>query len=160
MARGAKGGSGRGDPRGPKGGGASRIAIAALTVVVGALAVSWGYATFRPGVETTRDLATVGTPARRVIRVQVLNGSGEGGVGSRVASFLRQGGFQVVEVRNADRSDYLASVVVARRPDPVSARAVARYLGGPPVIRQSWGSDVADVTVVLGSDRSRLRLDD
>jgi hypothetical protein len=128
--------------------------------VVGALAVSWGYATFRPGVETTRDLATVGTPARRVIRVQVLNGSGEGGIGSRVASFLRQGGFQVVEVRNADRSDYLASLVVARRADPVSARAVARYLGGPPVIRQSWDSDVADVTVVLGSDRSRLHLDD
>lgn len=146
--------------RGAKGGGGSRIAIAALTVVVGALAVSWGYATFRPVTETTRELATVGTPARRVIRVQVLNGSGEGGVGSRVASFLRQGGFQVVEVRNADRPDYLASVVVARRSDPVSARAVARYLGGPPVVRQAWDSDVADVTVVLGSDRSRLRLDD
>lgn len=146
--------------RGAKGGGASRVAIAVLAVVVGALAVSWGYATFRPAVETTRELATVGTPERRVIRVQVLNGSGEGGVGSRVASFLRQGGFQVVEVRNADRSDYLASLVVARRRDPVSARAVARYLGGPPVIRQSWDSDVADVTVVLGSDRSRLRLDD
>jgi hypothetical protein len=37
---------------------------------------------------------------------------------------------------------------------------VARYLGGPPVIRQAWKSDVADVTVVLGSDRSRLHLDD
>ncbi len=157
MARGVKGGASRGAKAG---GGGSRIAIAALTVVVGALAVSWGYAMFRPDVETTRELATIGTPARRVIRVQVLNGSGEGGIGSRVASFLRQGGFQVVEVRNADRSDYLASMVVARRSDPVSARAVARYLGGPPVIRQSWDSDVADVTVVLGSDRSRLRLDD
>ena len=146
--------------RAAKGGGGSRIAIAALTVVVGALAVSWGYATFHPGVETTRELATVGTPARRVIRVQVLNGSGEGGVGSRVASFLRQGGFQVVEVRNADRSDYFATMVVARRPDVASARAVASYLGGPPVIKQAWNSDVADVTVVLGSDRSRLHLDE
>lgn len=152
MTRGAKGG--------PPGGGGARIAIAALSVAVAALVVSWAYATFRSGVETTRDLATVGTPARRVIRVQVLNGSGEDGVGSRVASFLRQGGFHVVEVRNADRPDYLATLVVARRADPVSARAVARYLGGPPVIRQSWDSDVADVTVVLGSDRSRLRLDD
>ena len=33
-----------------------------------------------------------------MIRVQVLNGSGEGGLGSRVASFLREGGFHVVEV--------------------------------------------------------------
>ena len=152
MARGASGGA--------RGGGGARIAIAALSVLVAALVVSWGYATFRPVVETRRDLATVGTPARRVIRVQVLNGSGEGGIGSRVASFLRQGGFHVVEVRNADRPDYPATMVVARRADPVSARAVARYLGGLPVIRQSWDSDVADVTVVLGSDRSQLRLDD
>jgi hypothetical protein len=131
-----------------------------LAVLVVALMVSWGYATFRPQGDRARDLTTVGTPARRVIRVQVLNGSGEGGIGSRAASFLRQGGFHVVEVRNADRSDYLATLVVARRADPVSARAVARYLGGPPVIRQAWDSDVADVTVVLGSDRSRLHLDD
>jgi hypothetical protein len=142
------------------GGGGARIAIGALAVLVAALVGSWGYATFRPVAESRQSLATVGTPSRRVIRVQVLNGSGEGGIGSRVASFLRQGGFQVVEVRNADRSDYLATLVVARRDDPVSARAVARYLGGPPVIRQAWDSDVADVTVVLGSDRSRLHLDD
>ena len=150
MGRGARGRSG----------GATRIAIGVLGLIVLALAGSWGYATFRPGNGVSADLATVGTPARRVIRVQVLNGSGEGGIASRVASFLRQGGFSVVEVRNADRPDYVATMVVARRADPTSARAVARYLGGPPVIRQAWGSDVADVTVVLGSDRSRLRLDD
>jgi hypothetical protein len=51
-------------------------------------------------------------------------------------------------------------LVVARRADPAAARAVAHYLGSPPVIRQAWGSDVADVTVVLGSDRSRLRIDE
>ena len=36
---------------------------------------------------------------------------------------------------------------------------VARYLGGPPVVKQAWDSDAADVTVVLGSDRSHLRLE-
>jgi hypothetical protein len=61
-------------------------------------------------------------------------------------------------VRNADRDDYFATLVVARREDPAGALAVARYLGGPPVIRQAWRSDQADVTVVLGSDRSRLHL--
>jgi hypothetical protein len=132
----------------------------ALSLVVAALAVSWAYATFWPKRGAARGATTAGTPARRVIRVQVLNGSREGGIGSRVASFLRQGGYQVVEVRNADRSDYFASMVVARRADPASARAVARFLGGPPVIQQAWNSDVADVTVVLGSDRSRLHLDD
>ena len=57
-----------------------------------------------------------------------------------------------------ERDDYFATLVVARDEDPAGALAVARYLGGPPVIRQAWSSDQADVTVVLGSDRSRLRL--
>ena len=131
-----------------------RIATWVLGLVVVALVISWGYARFAP----PPGPRTAG-PKHEVIRVQVLNGSGEGGVGSKVASFLREGGFHVVEVRNADRQDYGATMVVARRDDPVAAEAVARYLGGPPVIRQTWGSDAAEVTVVLGSDRSRLRLE-
>jgi hypothetical protein len=108
-------------------------------------------------------LGRLGTPARKaaqhVVRVQVLNGSGEPGVGVRVAAFLREGGFQVTQVANADRADYFASMVVARRPDLSLAREVAHYLGSPPVIRQSWSADEsADVTVVIGSDRSRLEI--
>ena len=130
-------------------------AIALLALVVLALAGSALYRNFgRAIVGRTQG------PEHRVIRVQVLNGSGEGGLGSRVASYLRAGGFHVVEVRNADRSDYFATLVVARRADAKPARAVARYLGGPPVIRQAWSTDLADVSVVLGSDRSRLHLDD
>ncbi len=131
-----------------------RLAFWALAVVVMALVMSWSWSRFRP-VRSSR----VPGPAMRPTRVQVLNGSGEGGIASRVASYLREGGFQVVEVRNADRADWFASIVVARRVDPTAARTVAGYLGGPPVIRQAWESDLADVTVVIGSDRSRLRLD-
>jgi hypothetical protein len=126
----------------------------ALAVVVAALAISAIAAWVRPSGE----LATQG-PQDRVIRVQVLNGSGEGGLGSRIATYLREGGFHVVEVKNADRSDYFASLVVARRDDLEAARAVSRYLGGPPIIRQAWSSDLAEVTLVLGSDRSRLRVE-
>jgi hypothetical protein len=126
--------------------------VLALVVLVLVLSAAW--ARLRPGT----PIQTHG-PENRVVRVQVLNGSGEGGIGSRVASYLREGGFQVVEVRNAERSDFFASMVVARREDVSSAEAVARYLGGPPVVRQAWTSDLAEVTVVLGSDRSRLRLE-
>jgi hypothetical protein len=129
------------------------VGTALLALVVVALLLSWVWARFgagRPG--------NAADGARPVVRVQVVNGSGEGGVASRLASLLREGGFHVVEVRNADRDDYFATLVVARHEDPAAALAVARYLGGPPVIRQAWGSDQADVTVVLGSDRSRLRL--
>jgi hypothetical protein len=132
-----------------------RIAIAALAVLVAALVGSWAWVRFapRPGPRTAGD-------SPRVVRVQVLNGSGEGGVGLKVATWLRDGGYHVVEVGNADRFDYFATVVVARRDDPAAAEDVARYLGGPPVIRQAWNSDLAEVTVVIGSDRSRLRLDE
>jgi hypothetical protein len=134
---------------------ASRVGLITLAVLVGALALSWAYASFWP-----RPQEPVTGEQHRVIRVQVLNGSGEGGVAAKVALFLREGGFHVVQVDNADRQDYFATLVVARRADPAAARAVAHYLGSPPVIRQAWGSDVADVTVVLGSDRSRLRIDE
>jgi len=133
----------------------ARWLTAALALVVGALLLSWAYATFRP-----RRSTPVAGEARRVIRVQVWNGSGEGGVAARVAAYLRQGGFHVVEVRNADRSDYFATMIVARRDDLAAARMVARYLGDPPIVRQAWTSEGAEVTVVLGSDRSRLHLED
>jgi len=133
----------------------ARIGVAMLALVVVALLGSWAYATFVPKPKPPHA-----GPEHRVIRVQVWNGSGETGIGAKVASYLREGGFHVVQVENADRQDYFATLVVARRPDVEIANTVAHYLGSPPVIRQAWNSDVADVTVVLGSDRSRLHLDD
>jgi len=137
------------------GGRLARAGIVLLAVVVGALVLSWAWATFRP----RRSAPSTG-PERRVIRVQVWNGSGEGGIGARVASHLREGGFHVIEVKNADRLDYFATMVVARRDDIRPAETVARYLGDPPIVRQTSGADAADVTVVIGRDRSRLRLGD
>ena len=130
------------------------ILIGVLGVLVLALVLSWAYAALWPGGGRAPRVSS-----GRLIRVQVLNGSREGGIGTRVATYLREGGFQVVEVGNAERSDFLATMVVARRPDPTAARVVARYLGDPPVILQSWTSDVAEVTVVIGSDRSRLHVE-
>ena len=123
-------------------------------LLVLALIGSWAWARFRPDPLERPHGAT-----RPVIRVQVLNGSGESGIALRAASYLRDGGFQVVEVRNADRSDYFETLVVARRADLTPARLVAHFLGTPPVIRQAWDSDLADVTLVLGSDRSQVHLE-
>jgi len=120
-----------------------RFALGVLVVAVVALGGSALYAHWVP----RGRMRTHGAEGR-VIRVQVWNGS-----------LLRDGGFHVVEVENADRSDYFGTMVVARRPDLGTARAVAEYLGGPPIVKQAWASDLAEVTVVLGSDRSHLRLD-
>ena len=131
-----------------------RVSIGLLALLVLALLLSWVYAR----VQRMGEMRTHGAHGR-VIRVEVLNGSGEGGVASRVASFLKEGGFHVVDVKNADRFDYFATMVVARVDDAGPARTVSRYLGGPPVIRQARSSDEAEVTVVIGSDRSKLHLD-
>lgn len=132
---------------------ATTWAVWGLGVVVVALLVSWAWSRLATGGRPTH------ASSARTIRVQVLNGSGESGIASRVASFLREGGYQVVEVRNADRSDYFASMVVARRGELSNAREVAHYLGGPPLIQQAWDSELADVTVLIGSDRSHLQLE-
>ena len=124
-----------------------------LALVVTALALSWGWTMFGPRNPVARRTG------RHVVRVQVLNGSGEPGVGTRVAAWLREGGFQVTDVRNADRNDYFATFVVARRSDLSLAEEVAHYLGGPPLVRQEWSSELADVSVLVGSDRSRLQME-
>lgn len=132
---------------------AGAIAIGVLAVIVLALVGSWAWSRFAP----MRPVH--GERPARIVRVQILNGSGEPGIGTRVASYLRDGGYRVVEVRNADRSDYFASMVVARRSELSLAREVAHYLGGPPLVQQAWQGDLADVSVVIGTDRSRLRIE-
>ena len=131
----------------------ARVATVLVGALVVALAGSWAWATFGPRTPAARRTG------HHVVRVQVLNGSGEPGIGTRVAAFLREGGFQVTDVRNADRNDYFASFVVARRSDLSLAEEVAHYLGGPPLVRQEWSSELADVSVLIGSDRSRLQIE-
>ena len=103
--------------------GGSPFWLAVLALGVLGLAVSWAWTTFGGRDPGTRR------SGHHVVRVQVLNGSGEPGVGTRVAAFLREGGFQVTDVRNADRNDYFATFVVARRGDLSLAEEVAHYLG-------------------------------
>jgi len=127
--------------------------LGVLALGVAGLVVSWAWGALSGRTPGARR------EGRHVVRVQVLNGSGEPGVGTRVAAFLREGGFQVTDVRNADRSDYFATFVVARRADLSLAQEVAHYLGGPPLVRQEWSSELADVSVLVGSDRSKLAIE-
>ena len=127
--------------------------LGVLALGVLGLIGSWAWSAFSGRTPGARR------EGRHVVRVQVLNGSGEPGVGTRVAAFLREGGFQVTDVRNADRNDYFATFVVARRADLSLAEEVAHYLGGPPLVRQEWSSELADVSVLVGSDRSKLSIE-
>src|SRR5439155_9184112 len=81
------------------------IAIGLTAIAVGALGLSalWSRSTRAPEPPaTTAQEPEARAAAPSGIRVEVLNGSGQEGVGGRVAARLREAGFQVISVRNAD----------------------------------------------------------
>lgn len=135
---------------GRKGSGSSRAldaAIAALLILIAASAAS---VALRVG---PRPLARPRGP----IRVELLNGSGRPGLAGELASYLRDGGFDVLDVANADRSDYRTTIVVNRREAREAGRSVAEYLGVDHVIQQIGNQEMIDVTVIVGRDARRHR---
>jgi hypothetical protein len=142
-------------------------ALLALVVLLGASA-AWRWWGPGPRVNPAAPLATETPDGRRggaplspegprpdaPVRIEVLNGSGEPGAAAKLASYLREGGFNVVLVGSADRYDYLRTLVVARTEDDRPSRAVLRYLGDVSRVKQRSRSE-ADVTVVVGKDRGR-----
>lgn len=99
-----------------------------------------------------------GTPKRdggRPIRVEVLNGSGVNRAGQGLAEHLRDLGFDVVDIRNADRSDYAETLVLDRVGVPAYAESVARRMGAGPPTEERSDDLLLEVTVILGRDRAR-----
>jgi LytR cell envelope-related transcriptional attenuator len=119
--------------------------IGFLLLLIAAFAVS---ATLRVG---PKPAATPKHP----IRIELLNGSGRAGLAGELASYLRDGGFDVLEVSNADRSDYRSTLVVNRTESPESGRIVAEYLGTRHLIQQVGTQEMIDVTVIVGRDARR-----
>ncbi len=160
-ARSARGGTHR-PFDGGGGGGPRGWLVPALLVLVLLLGGSAAWRWWGPGARNpVREAARVNAPAppegprpEAPVRIEVLNGSGEPGAAAKLASYLREGGFNVVLVGSADRYDYLRTLVVARTDDDRPAREVMRYLGDVSRVTQRARSE-ADVTVVVGKDRGR-----
>jgi len=119
--------------------------LAALFVVIAALGVSTA---LRVGPQS------VGRP-KRPLRIELLNGSGRSGLAGELASYLRDGGFDVLLVSNADRSDYRNTLVVNRSETPEPGNIVADYLGTRHVVQQIRAQEMIDVTVIVGRDARR-----
>src|SRR5262245_15236659 len=138
------------------------IGLTALAVGVLGLSALWSRGprqTMAPEPPAVDQAATPpSTKPPSGIRVEVLNGSGQEGVGGKVAEVLRDAGFQVISVRNADRFDYPRTLVAARGSDVGRAKAVARKLDGSQIVRQRAPVDW-DVTVVVGRDQARALAD-
>lgn len=131
--------------KGKAGSPALDFTIVGLFVLIAFCAVS---VALRVGPQTT------GRP-KQPIRIELLNGSGRAGLAGELASYLRDGGFDVLEVSNADRSDYRTTLVVNRTGAPEPAKVVAEYLGTRHVIQQQSSQEMIDVTVIVGRDARR-----
>lgn len=121
------------------------FAIVLLFVLIAAFAVS---AALRVGPQP------LGKP-KHPIRIELLNGSGRSGLAGELASYLRDGGFDVLEVSNADRTDYKSTLVVNRSAAVEPGKIVAEYLGTRHVIQQIGAQGMIDVTVIVGRDARR-----
>lgn len=91
-------------------------------------------------------------PNEAVIVVEVRNGCGVRGLGDRVGGYLRDEGFDVILVGNADDFEFAETMVVDRSGEWTKAREVARALGGIPVVQQISSQTLADATVIVGRD--------
>lgn len=150
--------------------GTPRGLVPALLVLVALFVASAAWQWWGPGVPSIPSFVPGETPgggqplperpkapdfAGPPVRIEVVNGSGEPGAAAKLASYLREGGFNVVLVGSGDRYDYVRTIVVDRTGNERAAAAVAAYLGPVQRVRQRARSE-ADVTVVVGRDRGRV----
>jgi hypothetical protein len=85
------------------------------------------------------------------IRVEVLNATPTRGLARRATGFLRDRGFDVVELGTA-REGRDSTLVIDRSGNPAWSQLVARALGGARVESRPDSSRYLDVTVLVGRD--------
>jgi LytR cell envelope-related transcriptional attenuator len=87
-----------------------------------------------------------------VIRLVVLNGVGEPGIGEDVARILIPNGFRLVSSENANRFDYKVTKIIASSEEDLPAAERARDLLGVGQILLGAQPQLSDVIVVVGRD--------
>jgi LytR cell envelope-related transcriptional attenuator len=118
------------------------MAAVAVLVLSGLAAL-----TGRPPAAVARVVAPSGVR----IRVQVLNATQTRGLARRATVFLRDRGFDVVEVATASQSRD-STLVLDRSGHPEWAELVAQALGATQVESRRDSSRYLDVTVLVGRD--------
>jgi hypothetical protein len=87
-----------------------------------------------------------------VIRLVVLNGVGEPGIGEDVARILIPNGFRLVSSENANSFDYKVTKIIASSEEDLPAAERARQLLGVGQILLGAQPQLSDVIVVIGRD--------
>jgi LCP family protein required for cell wall assembly len=90
--------------------------------------------------------------AAEAARVSVLNGAGVEGLAKSTAAWLQTQNINVVTYGTADRSDYVASVIVDYTGKPNTTRWLARTFNVANVLSGSDPNVTVDVLIILGRD--------
>jgi hypothetical protein len=133
----------------------------AALLILGLAVMVMLYALITHGVGTRTDPARASNPADLVgdfIQVEVRNGCGVDRLAARTTQFLRDRGFDVVEVGDHASFDVAHSHVIDRVGDLESARKVAAALNIPMsrVTQDIQHDYYLDASVIIGQDYRRL----
>ena len=124
------------------------VGVAGIVLVLCAASVTQGFF-FRNGTER---------PVDDLFRIEVLNGTGKGGLAHAVKRGLLRKGIDVIEAGNAPSFDYAESVLIARKPG-ADVETLGQILGCANIISQHKDKSLADATLILGDDYRELNLD-
>ncbi len=93
-----------------------------------------------------------------VLRIEILNGTGEKGLARKVAIALIKKKVDVLNVDNAKSFDYKESVIIARSDNPAVA-ALGELIGCRQVVEQLTEGTMVDATFILGEDFRKLDIE-
>ena len=129
--------------------------IVILILVIG----YFGYGYFSNLNSIKTDEKTEAKPPR-ILQMDVLNGCGVKGIGSKFTDYLRSRGFDVVESKNYKTFHVASTLIIDRVGDLAAARRVAFALGVKErnIIQQINPDYFVDVSVVIGKDYSELNI--
>lgn len=119
------------------------VLLLALVAIAGGVAL----ATPRSGAPSP----LVRVPSGVRIRVQVLNATATRGLARRATGYLRDRGFDVVDMATAPQSRD-STLIIDHSGNPEWARLVSRAFGGAAVEHGPDSSRYLDVTVLIGRD--------
>jgi LytR cell envelope-related transcriptional attenuator len=126
-----------------------RALVWRIPILGAVVAVLCGAALVMP--RPTASVSRAAAPPGVRIRVQVLNATPTRGLARRATGYLRDRGFDVVDVATAPQARD-STLVIDRSGHPDWAQLVARALGGVAVESRLDSSRYLDVTVLVGRD--------
>lgn len=131
------------------------LALAGIVVVV--LLYALVTRTLAPRVDPSRGENPAGLVGE-ILQVEVRNGCGVAGLAADMTKYLRQKGFDVVEVGDYTSFDVTHSMVIDRVGDLEAAKKIAAVLGiAEAYVRQEISQDYyLDASIVIGQDYTTL----